>query len=123
MIDEAVREAERETGLQFCVYLGPAGEDTRAHAESAFVKAGLVERPAVLLLVSPEQRKVEIVTAPPARERLPDHECAEALQEMTPYFAREEFVEGLLVGVRELTQRAEAGPTPPDSTDFPNVIG
>lgn len=123
LIDEAVREAEAHTGLQFCVYLGPADEDTHAHAESMFVQAGLQERPAVLLLVAPDQHKVEIITAPDARELLTDEECAAALTEMTPYFARNEYVDGLVVGLRELAERtgkSEGGP-PPD--DLPNVMG
>jgi uncharacterized membrane protein len=122
-IDGAVRNAEASTGLQFCVYLGPASDDTRAHAESAFVEAGLHELPAVLLLVAPEQRTVEVVTAPSVRVRLPDDECHAAVQEMTQYFARNAFVEGLLVGINELAERAGPGVAPPGTTDLPNVLG
>lgn len=122
LIDQSVREAEEHTGLQFCVYLGPANEDTRAHAESLFVQAGLQDRPAVLLLVSPDQQKVEIVTAPEATERLTDEECAAALQEMTPYFARQQFVDGLIVGLRELSERTGPGKAEPGGTDLPNVF-
>jgi uncharacterized membrane protein YgcG len=123
LIDEAVQEAESITGLQFCVYLGPAGDDSRATAESMFVQAGLNERPAVLLLVAPEERKVEIVTAPTAKERLTDDECAEALSEMTPYFARNEFVDGLVVGLHELAERTGPGKGEPGSKDLPNLLG
>ncbi len=123
LIDDAVREAEQKTGLQFCVYLGPANEDTRAHAESLFVQAGLQERPAVLVLVAPDQRSVEVVTAPDARERLTDEECDAAIQEMTPYFARNEFVDGLVVGLRELAERTGHGKPTPGGPDLPNVIG
>ncbi len=122
-IEATVQEAEQQTGLQFCVYLGPANDDTRAHAESLFVQAGLQERPAVLLLVAPDQHKVEVLTAPQARERLPDDECEAAVQEMTQYFARNAFVDGLIVGLRELAQRAGPGSTPPGATDLPNLIG
>jgi uncharacterized membrane protein YgcG len=122
-IDDAVRDAEAKTGLQFCVYFGPADEDTRAHAESAFVEAGLHARPAVLVLVVPDRRRVEIVTAPDARERLTDDECQAALAEMTPYFARDDFVGGLVVGVNELAERTGPGTTPPGTTDLPNVLG
>jgi uncharacterized membrane protein YgcG len=123
LIDQAVHEAEVLTGLQFCVYLGPANEDTRAHAESLFAQAGLHERPAVLLLVAPDQQKVEIVTAPDVKERLTDDECAAALLEMTPYFARHEFIEGLVVGLGELAERTGPGTSDPDGTDLPNVLG
>ena len=63
-VDQAVQAAERLTGLQFCIYLGPGESDPRQHAESLFVNAGLHERPAVLILVEADRRNVEIVTAP-----------------------------------------------------------
>jgi uncharacterized membrane protein YgcG len=122
-IDDAVRAAERSTGLQFCVFLGPAADDTRAYAEAAFVEAGMTARPAVLVLVSPEQRRVEVVTAPDARERLTDEECAAAIEEMKPYFAREQFVDGLVVGINELAERTGRGRPPEGDTDLPNVLG
>lgn len=122
-IDAAVREAEGKTGLQFCVFLGPAADDTRAYAEAAFTQAGLVDRPAVLVLVAPEQRRVEIVTAPDARARLTDEECAAALELMKPYFVQDQFVEGLLVGISELAERTGPGKAPDDGSDLPNVLG
>ncbi len=123
LIDEAVKEAEGHTGLQFCVYLGPASEDTRADAERMFVEAGMQERPAVLVLVAPDQHKVEIVTAPEAKERLTDEECAASITEMTPYFARGQFVEGMVVGLRELAERTGQGEGGPPGPDLPNVMG
>ena len=122
-IDLAVGEAELQTGLQFCVYLGPAGdEDAHAHAERLFVAAGLHERPAVLLLVAPDRRRVEIVTAPAVRDRLPDEDCASAIGVMTPSFAEGRFVDGLVEGLRHLADKAgpRSGPQPPD---LPNILG
>lgn len=122
-VDRAVREAELQTGLQFCVYLGPGHEDPRAHAESLFVEAGLHQRPAVLLLVAPDRRRVEIVTAPAVRERLPDEGCARAINVMTPLFAQDRFVDGLVAGVRRLADEAGPGAGPAAVTDLPNVLG
>ena len=121
-VDDAVRDAEAQTGLQFCVYLGPSGEDSRARAEEAFVKAGLHERPAVLVLVAPDVHRVEVVTAPDARERLTDDECKAAIAEMTPYFARNDFVGGLVVGLGELAERTGPGTAAPGAPDLPNVV-
>jgi uncharacterized membrane protein YgcG len=121
-IHDAVEGAESKTGLEFCVYLGPADEDTRGQAEAMFVEAGLLERPAVLLLVAPDQRKIEIVTAPDARERLTDDECAASIAEMAPYFARDEYVEGLEVGLRALADRTGPGTAHPDQVEVPNVL-
>jgi uncharacterized membrane protein YgcG len=121
-IDDAVRDAESKTGLQFCVYLGPAGEDTRVHAERAFVEAGLHDRPAVLVLVAPDAKRVEVVTAPDARARLTDEECEASIAEMTPYFGRKDFVAGLVVGIGELAERTGPGTAEPGATDLPNVL-
>ena len=120
-IDRAVAEAEAKTGLQFCVYLGPAREDTRGHAEGLFVDAGLHEQPAVLIHVAPDHRKVEIVTAPSARERVSDETCRRAIDEMTKHFAESRFVDGLLGGIAYLADAA--GPGKPDGApDMPNVV-
>jgi uncharacterized membrane protein YgcG len=123
MVDRAVADAESQTGLQFCVYLGPAGEvDARARAESLFVETGLNERPSVLLLVAPDRHQVEIVTSQPVQDRLPDVACARAIEEMTPLFAAGRFADGLVTGLRRLAD--EAGPsTGPAATDLPNILG
>jgi len=121
-IDAAVAGAEARTGLQFCVYLGPAMADTRAHAEALFVEAGLHEQPAVLLHVSPDHRKVEIVTAAAVRERLPDEACKRAIDEMTKHFAQGRFLEGLIAGIEHLAETAGPGEPPTGSTDLPNVV-
>lgn len=121
-VDEAVRAAEEKTGLQFCVYLGTAPGDAREHAENLFVQAGLHERPAVLLLVAPDLRRVEVVTAEPVRDRLTDEACARAIDDMTPLFAEGRFVDGLVRGVAKLAE--EAGPPSggPVGPELPNIV-
>jgi uncharacterized membrane protein YgcG len=119
-VEEAVRTAEASTGLQFCVYLGPTEENARSHAESMFVDAGLHERPAVLLLVAPPQRKVEIVTSPTASERLPDNICADAITVMTERFRKRSFAPGLVAGIEFLARAA--GPGVSDGPDLPDIV-
>jgi uncharacterized membrane protein YgcG len=118
-----VDEAEETTGMQFCVYLGDTEGDSRAHAESLFVEAGLDSRPAVLLLVAPNQRRVELVTAPDARPRLDDATCALAVGAMSRQFARGEITGGIVAGLDLLAAAAGAGPTPPGAEELPDVIG
>lgn len=121
-VDKAVVEAERRTGLQFCVYLGPSEGDPHAQAERMFVEAGLAERPAVLLLVAPNRRRVEVVTAAGVRERLTDEACAQAIEAMTPHFAAGDYADGLVVGLRRLAESAGPGRSS-SATDLPNVLG
>ena len=115
--------AEEFTGLQFCVYLGPTGEDSRAHAEELFTRAGLHTRPAVLVLVAPPQRRVEVVTAPDVRSRVDDAACARAVGGMTALFARGQLADGILAGLDDLVAAAGPGTAPPGAEELPDVLG
>ena len=92
-------------------------------AGSLFVEAGLLDRPAVLLLVDPPHRHVEVVTGPEARERIPDEEAATAVTAMTAAFAAGNLATGLIAGIQHLADVAGPGEPPPDATDLANVIG
>ena len=116
----AVHEAETFTGLQVCVYLGPGGEDPRAHAEQLFVDRGLHTRPAVLVLVAPDARQVEVVTAQDARGRLPDADAQAVVELMTQHFGSGDLVGGLLAGVARIAEAA--GPGQPSGEDLPDLL-
>ncbi|MDQ4132807.1 MAG: DUF5130 domain-containing protein, partial [Actinomycetota bacterium] len=123
-VEHAVDAAEEETGLQFCVYLGPAGEGgSRDEAEKMFVEAGLASRPAVLVLVDPEHRRVEVVTAPDVRARVSDEAAAEAVATMTPRFAKGDIPGGLVAGIKHLAKAAGPGQAEPGSEELPDVLG
>jgi uncharacterized membrane protein YgcG len=119
-VRHAVDAAEKRSGLQICVYLGPTGEDARGHAERMFVEAGLHTRPAVLVLVAPEVRRVEIVTAPEARERVRDEAAHEAVELMTKRFADGDLVGGLIAGVEHIA--AAAGPGEESGEELPDLL-
>jgi uncharacterized membrane protein len=121
-IDAAVARAEAVTGLQLCIVLGAGEGDPRARAEAVFVDAGLVARPAVLLLVDPKQHRVEVVTSPSAQERISDAESARAVAVMTERFGRGDLVGGLTEGVARLAESAGPGVALPDATDVPNLF-
>ena len=118
----AVDAAEELTGLQFCVYLGPTEDDARAHAERLFVDAGLHSRPAVLLLVAPPERRVEIVTAPDARQRISDQACQAAIEAMTVDFKAGDFAGGISTGIAHLAAIAGPGVAAADNTELPDII-
>lgn len=122
-IDDAVRRAEAHTGLQVCVVLGaPEGRDPREHAESVFVEAGLVERPAVLLLVAPKQHRVEVLTAPDARRRVSDDDAAGAVATMTARFRQGDLTGGLVAGLDHLAACAGPGVAPEGGADLRNIV-
>ena len=122
-VERAVDEAEQATGLQLCVYVGPGEEDTRAHAEALLVQAGLHTRPALLLLVEPVRRRVEVVTAPEAQARIDDATSELAVATMTRQFARGDLAGGIVAAVDLLAAAAGPAPTPPGAEELPDVLG
>jgi uncharacterized membrane protein len=123
-IDEVIARAEGHTGLQVCVFLGSAGEgDPRRNAEAIFVEAGLVARPAVLVLVDPPRHHVEVVTGPAARLRVSDEEAAAAVAAMTEAFRGGDLTGGLVAGIERLAAAAGPGRAPPGDEEIDNIIG
>ncbi|MFN2625707.1 MAG: DUF5130 family protein [Mycobacteriales bacterium] len=105
-IERMVAAAERASGLQFCVYVGPTEDHPRAHAERLLTAAGARRQPAVLVLVAPAVRRFEIVTAPMARQRLSDRACRLAAASMAASFAVGDLAGGVVTGLSMLAESA-----------------
>lgn len=123
VIAEAVAAAERSTGLQLCVYLGPADGDPRRHAEALLAEASARSRPSVMLYVAPESRRVECVVAAGARDRVPDAAAQRAVDRMLPLLAAGRLAEGLREGLQELAEAAGPGLPEPGAEELPDVLG
>jgi uncharacterized membrane protein YgcG len=122
-IARAVETAERWAGLQFCVYLGPTEDDPLAHARAMMDQLGLAEQPAVLVLVAPEVRRLEIVTSPAAARRIPDPAAQLAALAMTASFGVGDIAGGIAEGVRQLAQAAgPAGPGAATGANLPDLL-
>jgi uncharacterized membrane protein YgcG len=126
-VNEAVARAEEATGLEFCVIVGvSATGDSRHEAERAFHKLGMDQRPGVMIMVMPEARRLEVVTAPEIGERLTDEACDRAVREMTPLFASGDVAGGLEHGVQLLTvaagRRSDGATGHADGVDLPNIV-
>jgi uncharacterized membrane protein YgcG len=111
-IARAVDVAEDETGLQLAVYVGPTSDDPRAQARAMLHELGHDLSPAVLILVAPERRHLEIVTSPVAQQRLPDRHAALVAASMAASFAVGDLVGGICTGLAMIAQYA--GPPPDD---------
>lgn len=122
-IEAAVDAAEDVTGLQICVYIGEEAGTSRADAERLFVATGLVERPALLVLVAPKAHHVEIVTSAELRARVSDEDAARAVAAMTDWFKRGRLAEGLEAGIDVLVDAAGPGETPDDAVELPDLFG
>lgn len=119
-IARAVDQAERWTGLQFCVYLGPTETDPVDKAHALMDELGLTERPAVLVLVAPEERRLEIVTSPAAAVRIEDYDARLAALSMSASFGVGDVAGGVAEGVRLLAQSAGQGG--PEGTELPDLL-
>jgi hypothetical protein len=104
-LDEAMRVADRQTGLIFSVYVGDLAEPTRTTAEALHRDLDGTDR-AVLLAVSPNQRVLEIVTGNEARKRISDRDSKLAALSMAASFAGGDLAGGVLAGLDQLASHA-----------------
>ncbi len=104
-LDEALRIADQQTGLTFSVYIGELEVPTREHAER-LQKQIEDSAHAVLIAVSPNQRKLEIVTGNEVRKRISDRDAKLAGLSMAAAFAGGDLAGGVLSGIDQLASHA-----------------
>lgn len=109
-IERAVRNAEADSGLGFSVCVSTSDGDSRGYAERLHSELADSAR-AVLVLVDPVARRLEIVTGADARRRLDDAEVGLAALSMQTAFAAGDFTGGLAAGVQQLGEHARRPPT------------
>lgn len=104
-LDEALRIADQQTGLTFSVYVGELEVPTREHAEKLHKQIEGADR-AVLIAVSPNQRRLEIVTGNEARKRISDRDAKLAGLSMAASFAGGDLAGGVVSGIDQLATHA-----------------
>lgn len=108
-IDRARLDANRSSGLTFHVYLGPGGDAPRSAAQN--LHRELPEGgSAVLVLVDPVGRALEIVTGSRARRLLDDAACALVALSMQAAFAAGDLAGGIAHGLHQLGDHARRPP-------------
>lgn len=112
-IEQVVASSRAENGLDVSVLVGDLElEDLsqfRAAADRLHAALGERSRSAVLLVVAPGQRHVEIVTGPEVRRRVPDRVCALAVLSMTSAFRGGDLTGGIVDAVRQIAASAGRG--------------
>lgn len=104
-IERARADAGRTSGLGVHVYVGVAGADPRATARQ--LHASLPDHAsAVLVLVDPPGRALEIVTGAEARRFLDDAACSLVALSMQTAFAAGDLAGGLVHGLHQLGDHA-----------------
>jgi uncharacterized protein DUF5130 len=110
-LDEAISLSTRSTGLDFSIYLGELGEDSRHRAEMLHASIGLPQAAeSVLIAVSPGQKVVEVVTGDESHRRLSDRSCKLAVMSMVASFKEGDLIGGLVSALRMLTDQAGSAP-------------
>lgn len=105
-IVRAIQRAQRQSGLTFSVYVGPADGPARAYAAARHAELGSEAAEAVLVFVDPAVRSLEIVTGARAKRWLNDRSCGLATLTMTSAFAAGNLVGGIVQGVQALAEHA-----------------
>lgn len=124
-IDHAVSVCRSESGLDVSVLVGDLelasndAEAFRAGAEVLHAALGERARSAVLVVVAPGQRRVEVVTGPVARRRVPDRVAGLVVLSMVTAFRGGDLAGGLIDGLRQISQAAGAGPALPPLASAP----
>jgi uncharacterized membrane protein len=106
-IERARRAAEGQTGMRFWLRVGEFDRDPKLEAEHLL--ANLVENPrdaAVLILVAPGTRVVEIMTTHSAKRRITDQAAGLVVLTMTSAFGVGDLVGGLVNALRQLADAA-----------------
>jgi uncharacterized membrane protein YgcG len=116
-IERARKAAEQATGMRFWVRVGPFSMEPRLQAERLLTN--LIEDPheaGVLILLGPEERRLEVMTTASAKRRLHDSAVGLAILTMTSSFGVGDLVGGLLNGLRQLSDSAGHGEPATGST-------
>jgi uncharacterized membrane protein YgcG len=116
-IEHAVSQCRSQNGLDVSVVVGDLDVTDlaafRAAAETVHAALGERAHAAVLLVVAPGQRRVEVVTGPAARRRVPDRVAALAVLSMTSSFAGGDLAGGVIDGLRQIATAAGTAPALP----------
>ena len=112
-IEQVVAGARRENGLDVSVLVGDLELDDvgqfRSASERLHAALGSRSAAAVLLVVAPGQRRVEVVTGPEVRRRVPDRVSALAVLAMTSAFRGGDLTAGIIDAVRQIGDAAGRG--------------
>jgi uncharacterized membrane protein YgcG len=125
-IEEAVESARTQNGLDISVLVGDLElEDLsqfRAACERLHAALGERSPSAVLIVVAPGQRRVEVVTGPAVRRRVPDRISALAVLSMTSAFRGGDLTGGIVDAVRQIADAAGRRKGPSIAEDRRSVM-
>ncbi|MGH6657980.1 MAG: DUF5130 family protein [Actinocrinis sp.] len=108
-IRRAVTIAEKRTDLNWSVFIGALGADSRAQAEARHAELGPAAAKSVLIAVDPSTHRLEIVTGSHARTLIDDRSSALAAASMTSTFAVRDLDGGIARGILAMVEHVRRG--------------
>jgi len=109
-IEHDLEKIREQNGLDVSVLVGDLDladlSEFRGGAERLHAALGPRSEDAVLLVVAPGQRRVEVVTGTSVRRRVPDRVCALAVLSMTTAFLGGDLGGGIVEGLRQIADSA-----------------
>lgn len=104
-IDKAIREADRISGREFSVHVGPSDGDSRRKAEALHSE---LPNPgnSILIHVDPVLRTLEVVTGASTSHSLSNQQVALASLTMQSAFVTGDLARGLRAGIIQLASLA-----------------
>lgn len=124
----AIRAAEQKTSGEIRVFISRKKvEDAVATAQAEFERLGMTKtrhRNGVLIFVAPRARKFAVIGDEGVHKRCGDEFWQAMAAEMTGYFKKTEFTQGILHGVRKAGELlAEHFPhRPGDRNELPDSV-
>jgi uncharacterized membrane protein len=101
--------AEKATGLELAVAVTKVPDpETHHHAQRAFTHHGLHHRPTVLLLLSLDHRKVEVVTSRDAAAVLDDDAAGRVVAAIASAMPHDGVAHAVEAGLQVLTDEVAA---------------
>jgi len=109
-VESALEKIRDDNGLDVSVLVGDLDlshvTQFRAGAERLHAALGDRSQDAVLVVVAPGQRRLEVVTGAGVRRRVPDRVCALAVLSMTTAFGGGDLTMGIVDGLRQIADSA-----------------
>lgn len=105
-ISRAISQAEQATGLDFSVYVGDADGDLTQTGRRLLGALGKRADLAVVIVVDPTAREVDVLAGTAAAYHLDDRGLALGVMSMTTSFAMGDLAGGIVDGLRTLAEHA-----------------
>lgn len=125
----AIREAESKTSGQIRVFISRKQiEDAVAAGQTEFMRLGMTKtrrRNAVLIFVAPKAHKFAVIGDEAVHRKCGDVFWQALTAEMSDYFKKSEFTQGILHGVQKAGEllATHFPPHPGDPNELPDQVG